>query len=185
MTSVQPDPAVPVNVTADVADAVTGLAAVDAQSEPDWKAEAAKWKETSLKIEARANSAAAEAKANASAAARLREIEDRDLSELQRAQRQVEELSARAAAAERAQLRSSVALEKGLPPQIVGALVGETAEELTAHAEALLAWRGSAAPAVAPQPRPDGSQGAQATSQASIDDARYADWASKVFPGRQ
>jgi hypothetical protein len=144
------------------------------QPEHDWQAEAKKWKETSLKVEARANAAAAEAKANAAAALRLKEIEDRDLSDLQRAQREIEEYKTRAAAAERAQLRTQVALDKGLPPEILAALVGETAEELTAHADSLLAWRGNAAPAPNPVPRPDLSQGATPSPVDASGEALFA-----------
>lgn len=172
----------PANVTADVAGAVPGMAAADTAaatpSETDWKAEAEKWKTFSRQNEERA-------KANAAAAQKLKEIEDRDLSELQRAQKQVEELSARAAAAERAQLRSSVALAKGLPAEVVGALVGDTAEELTAHADALLAWRGNAAPAPVPQPKPDASQGAQPLSPTAAEDADFAQYWAKLRPSNQ
>lgn len=168
MTEPAPDPVVPAEPV-EPAPAAAGI---------DWEAEAKKWKDTSLKIEARAN-------ANAEAARKLKEIEDRDLSELQRAQKQVEELSARAAAAERAQLRSSVALSKGLPAEVVGALVGDTAEELTAHADALLAWRGNAAPAPVPQPRPDPSQGAQPVSPDAAIEADYAAFQAHVFPNRK
>jgi uncharacterized iron-regulated protein len=97
-----------------------------------------------------------QAKANADAAKRLKEIEDRDLSELQKAQRDRDELAAKYADLERASLRSNVALAKGLPPEVAAILSGSTEEELTAHADALLAWRGNVPPTT---PRPDAGQG--------------------------
>jgi hypothetical protein len=110
------------------------------------------------------------AAANADAAKRLREIEDRDLSELQKAQRDRDELAAKYADLERNALRSTVALAKGLPPEVAAILSGSSEEELTAHADALLAWRGSQSPAA---PRPDPSQGPRPTSPELEDDAAY------------
>jgi hypothetical protein len=55
------------------------------------------------------------AQENAEAARKLKEIEDRDLSELQKAQRDREEALTRLQAIEREALRNRVALAKGLP----------------------------------------------------------------------
>lgn len=115
-------------------------------------------------------------------AARLKEIEDRDLSDLQRAQRDVDEYRSRAEAAERAALRREVALNKGIPADLVDTLAGATEEELTAHADRLLAWRGAAAPPLTPQPKPDPSQGAQPLSGQAAEDAEYARYKAQLFP---
>lgn len=152
-----------------------------AQPETDWKAEAEKWKQYSRQNEDRA-------KANADAAKRLKEIEDRDLSELQKAQRDLAEVQARAEKAERAALRSQVALDKGIPADLVETLSGATLEELTSHADRLLAWRAAATPAAsAPtsQPRPDASQGAQALTPEAEIDAAYAPFRARLFPSHQ
>lgn len=118
----------------------------------------------------RARQNEAQAKANADAAKRLKEIEDRDLSELQKAQRDRDELATKYADLERNALRSTVALAKGLPPEVAAILSGSSEEELTAHADALLAWRGSQAPTA---PRPDPSQGPRPASPAMEDEAAY------------
>lgn len=123
----------------------------------------------------RARQNEAQAKANAEAAKRLKEIEDRDLSELQRAQRDRDELAAKYAELERNALRSNVALAKGLPPEVAAILAGSTEDELTAHADALLAWRGTVPPAT---PRPDPGQGPRPSSPEGDEEAEY----KRFFP---
>lgn len=167
MTSTEPTPETPPVVP----DAPAAGAVIDHE------AEARKWKETSLKIEQRANAAAAEAKTLAD---KLKAYEDRDMTELDKLKRDNEEFRLRAETAERARLRADVALSKGIPPEVVGALVGNTAEELTAHADALLAWRGSATPAAPPAPRPDPSQGAQPAS-VNADEALWEQYKPHVL----
>ena len=146
-------------------------------AEKDWQAEAEKWKQFSRQNEDRA-------KANADAAKTLKSIQDRDLSDLDKAKAQIEELQERATIAERARLRSDVALAKGLPAVVVSALTGDTPEELNAAADALIKWRGSAVPATPAAPRPDPSQGAQPVSQTAADDADYARFKALVFPNQ-
>jgi len=118
----------------------------------------------------RARQNEAQAKANADAAKRLKDIEDRDLSELQKAQRDRDEMSKRIDELTRTSLRNQVALTKGLPAEVAAILAGSTEEELTAHADALLAWRGSQVP---PTPRPDPGQGPRPNSPATDEDAVY------------
>lgn len=126
------------------------------------------WKRQARENEARA-------KANADAAKRLKEIEDRDLSELQKAQRDREEALARLQEVEREALRNRVALTKSLPPEIAAILSGANEDELTAHADALLAWRSNQTP---PAPRPDPGQGPRPTTPEMDADAEYA----RFFP---
>jgi len=115
------------------------------------------------------------AKANADAAKRLKEIEDRDLSELQKAQRDRDDLAKRLEQTEREAVRSRVALTKGLPADIAATLNGSSEEELAAHADRLLAWRGNVPPVT---PRPDPGQGARPTTPQADEDAEY----ERFFP---
>ena len=140
----------------------------------DWKAEADKWRHLSQETERKARENAK----------RLKDIEDRDLSELEKANRTLDEYKTRAETAERAALRSAVALAKGLPADVVSALTGDSPEELNAAADALIKWRGSAVPAVPTAPRPDPSQGAQPVSQASADEAEWQQYKALIFPNQ-
>lgn len=72
-------------------------------------------------------------------AAKLREIEDRDKSETQRAQAAAAEAAKRAEAAESRLVRLEVAADKGLTPGQAKRLVGTTREELEADADEILA----------------------------------------------
>jgi len=113
------------------------------------------------------------AKANAAAALKLKEIEDRDLSELQKAQRDREEALTRLQEIEREAVRNRVALAKGLPAEIAATLNGANEEELAAHADRLIAWRGNVPPST---PRPDPGQGPRPTTpeaEALADYYRY------------
>jgi hypothetical protein len=115
------------------------------------------------------------AKANAKAAERLKEIEDRDLSELQKAQRDREEALTRLASIEQEAVRNRVALAKGLPAEIAATLNGANEEELAAHADRLIAWRGNVPPT---SPRPDPGQGPRPSTPLAEEEAEYA----RFFP---
>lgn len=85
------------------------------------------------------------------------EIAKRDrekLSDIERAQAEAEEFRKKWESAEQARIRSEVARSKGVDPEL---LTGSNEEEMQAHAERLLAWRGDK-PAPAPNPNP--AQGA-------------------------
>lgn len=85
------------------------------------------------------------------------EIARRDrekLSDIERAQAEAEEFRKKWESAEQARIRSEVARAKGVDPEL---LTGSSEEEMEAHAERLLAWRGDK-PAPAPNPNP--AQGA-------------------------
>jgi hypothetical protein len=128
------------------------------------------WKQQARKNEA-------QAKANADAAKKLKDIEDRDLSELERLQRDRDELSKKLPATELRAARFEVALDKGLPKELAARLQGSTVEEMAADADALLALM---RPAVN-TPRPDPAQGANTPPQ-SPDDAAYAAFRAVAFP---
>lgn len=97
----------------------------------DWKSEARKW-------EARAKKSHDEAKANAAAAQRLRELEDADKTEGQKAADRATAAEKRAAEAEAKVLRLEIAAEKGLTPAQAKRLMGANREELEADADELL-----------------------------------------------
>ena len=121
------------------------------------------WKRQARENEARA-------KANADAAKRHKEIEDRDLSELQKAQRDREEALNRLQEVEREAVRNRVALTKGLPADIAATLSGSNEEELAAHADRLLAWRSNVPPTT---PRPDPGQGPRPTTPEAEAESEY------------
>lgn len=86
------------------------------------------------------------AKANREAAAlrrRLKDIEDKDKSESQRATEAAQEAVARAEKAERELLRLTIASEKGLTPKQARRLTGDTEDELRADADDLVAEFGT------------------------------------------
>lgn len=141
-------------------------------------AEAEKWKGFSRKHEDNA-------KANAEAARELKEIKDRELPELDRYKRSVEELTRRAEQAERLALRAQVASDKGIPANLVAKLTGGTLDELNAAADELLAWRGNQAPPPPVQPQPDMSQGAQQVPGSVSEDAEYEQYKQFLFPSQQ
>jgi len=114
------------------------------------------------------------AKADADAATKLKEIEDRDLSELEKAQRAAKEYGDELAALKARALRNEVALAKGIPAELAGRLQGETEEELAADADKLLALVGTPKRTL----QPDKGQGARETSAEADADAEYR----KYFP---
>jgi hypothetical protein len=102
-----------------------------APEEPDWKAEAEKWKALSRKHED-------QAKANADAARRLREAEDAEKSELEKATERAATAEKRADESEAKALRYEVAQAKSIPPKLLRFLTGSTREELEQSADELL-----------------------------------------------
>lgn len=100
---------------------------------------------------------------------RLKEFEDRDLSELQKAQRDAADAKERLAQFEQTTLRQRVALEKGLPASLVGRLQGSTEEEMAADADTLMALLGK----TQSTPRPDPGQGPRPSTPAADEAAEY------------
>jgi len=94
--------------------------------------EVKKWRGLSRKHERRA-------KENVEAAKRLKELEDADKTEIERATERAAEAEKKAEAAERKALLYSVASRKGLTETQAKRLVGDTEEELEQDADELLA----------------------------------------------
>lgn len=80
----------------------------------------------------------------------LKEYEDRDKSELQKAIERAEAAEKAAAEASYTAMRTKVAALKGVP---AGSLTGTTEEELIASADELIAWRDTNKPAAPPAPK--------------------------------
>jgi hypothetical protein len=116
-----------------------------ADENTDWKAESRKW-------EARAKENAAKAKVNEGAAQRLKEIEDADKSEAEKAAARAEAAEKRAAEAEAKALRAEVAASKGVPVEL---LSGSTKDEMVAAADSLIKFREEASGPRAPRPDPN------------------------------
>lgn len=97
------------------------------------------------------------AKARAKAKELEEEIAKRDrekLTDIERAQAERDDFKTKWESAEQARIRSDVARTKGVDPEL---LTGASEEEMVAHADRLLAWRGDK-PAAIPNPNP--AQGA-------------------------
>lgn len=112
-----------------------------------------------------------EARKNAEAAqrdleAKIKEFEDRDKTEQQKAEEAAARIAsdldatkASLAAAELNLARTQVAYEKGIPAELVPRLRGDTREELEADADALLEIVGKREPEAPRKPKPVGSLG--------------------------
>lgn len=140
--------------------------APDMGTDPDWRAEAEKWKALSRKHEE-------QSKANADKARQFDELAEAQKSEQQKLADRLADAERKAAEAELRALRADVAQAKGVP---AGLLSGSSAEELEASADALLAFRGEApkAPPV-PSAAGQGKVGAPVGSGAADIDGRIAE----------
>jgi hypothetical protein len=88
-----------------------------------------------------AKKAADDAKAELEAErAKVREFEDRDKSEQEKAEQRASDAEAKAEKAEKKLLRLTVASDKKLPAELAERLQGETKAELEADADKLLNW---------------------------------------------
>lgn len=94
-------------------------------TEVDWKAKAREWERR--------------AKENTKAAERLAQLEEAQKSEAQKLQEARDAAERRATEAEKANLRYRVGLQKGLSATFTEVLMGDTEEEMAAHADRLLA----------------------------------------------
>lgn len=113
----------------------------------------------------------AEKRANA-AEAKLREIEQAEMTDLEKAKAEIERLTADAAKAEAAVTRRQVADEIGLPAEMVEFLTGATAEEMTEQAKRLkVAMTEAAGPK---RPAADPTQGAKPSAAGQLTEADIA-----------
>jgi hypothetical protein len=101
--------------------------------------------------------------------AQLDAIQTANLSEVERAQKAATDAQSRLVEYERTNLRQKVALEKGVPASLVGRLVGDTEDEISADADALLALVNAPT-----SPKPDLSQGARNGSTPSTPGEAFA-----------
>ena len=90
------------------------------------------------------------------ATARLKEIEDANLSEIEKAKRDAEEARTQLAALQRESARARVALEKGVPSDLIEFISGDDEEQMAAKADLLMS-RLNSTPST---PKPDFTQGA-------------------------
>jgi hypothetical protein len=92
-------------------------------------------------------------------AARLKSIEDANLSDLERAQAAAAEAAQELAALRVENVRTRVALAKGVPADLIEFLTGSTEEEVAAKADILISRLNTSG-----TPKPDPSQGAKGTT---------------------
>lgn len=119
--------------------------------------------EKALRAEREARKAAE--KAASDYKAKLDEIEQASLSDLERAQQEAKDATSRLAELERQSLIQRVAIEKGVPANLVDRLRGDTEDDITADADALMALVN------APKsPRPDPTQGGRGEGTQSTGD---------------
>lgn len=100
----------------------------------------------------------AEAKDNRLKAAELDQLKQAQMSELEKAQTAAAEAQKQLAELTKTNLRNSVAIEKGVPADLVDFLTGDSREDIVAKADVLLARIN--APTT---PKPDLSQGGKGT----------------------
>ena len=89
-------------------------------------------------------------------AAKLKEFEDSKLSELERAQKEAAENAAELARLRTENVRSKVAIDKGVPADLIEFLTGDTEGDIAAKADLLMARLNTPG-----TPKPDPSQGAK------------------------
>lgn len=93
--------------------------------------------------------------------ARLKEFEDSKLSDLERAQKEAADNAAELGRLRSENVRSKVALDKGIPADLVEFLTGDTEGDIAAKADLLLARLNTPG-----TPKPDPSQGAKGEATA-------------------
>ena len=100
-------------------------------------------------------------KANAELSAKLKAFEDSKLTELELAKKQADESAAELARLRSENVRNKVALDKGVPADLVEFLTGDTEGDIAAKADLLLARLNTPG-----TPKPDPSQGAKGDANA-------------------
>ena len=108
----------------------------------------------------------------AAAQQKLKKIEDANLSELQKAQRDADEYRAQLDNLRRESDRNRVALEKGVPSDLIEFITGDTAEEMAAKADVLVARLSPASTT----PKPDRTQGTSSPAQKATTADQFAEF---------
>lgn len=109
--------------------------------------------------------------------ARLKAIEDKDKTDLERATARVAELEQSYASEQQQRLRLQVATQHGIPAADLVLLTGTSEEQLTAQAERIAALNAAsaaaqAAPTFAPNPGQHAGNGTPVTPKASVSSGR-------------
>lgn len=117
----------PIEQTTDAVDEAPAQEPKPQAPEVDWKAKAREWERR--------------AKDNKAAADELAELRESQKTEAEKVADRLAVAEKRAADAEAKALRAEIATAKGVPAELLN---GSTAEELEAHADQLLAFRGEA-----------------------------------------
>lgn len=136
--------------------------------EVDWKAKSREWERR--------------AKENKAAADKLAEIEEANKTEAQKLAERLAAAEAKAQAAESRALRSDIAREGGVPPEL---LQGDTEEAMRASLAALLAFKGERRMAMPPAEGVQGNTGrpiGAGTDQLTQDDVKRM-YAAKDYDG--
>lgn len=126
-------------------------------------------------IQAERDARKAAEKLTAELSAKLKQFEDANLSELERTKKAAEESAAELAALRAENVRSRVALDKGVPADLVEFLTGDTEGDIAAKADLLMARLN--APGT---PKPDPSQGAKGDGTALNGDPLLSTIKSKL-----
>lgn len=109
---------------------------------------------------------------------RLDALEQANLTEVEKAQKAAQEAQTALADATRQNLRNKVALEKGVPPDLVDFLSGDSEDEIAAKADVLLKRIGAPT-----NPKPDLSQGARGEASGSGTPAdQFANFLRRQLP---
>jgi hypothetical protein len=114
-------------------------------------------------------------KTAAELSARLKEFEDSKLSDLERAQKEAADNAAELARLRSENVRNKVALDKGVPADLVEFLTGDTEGDIAAKADLLLARLNTPG-----TPKPDPSQGAKGEANALNGDPLLSTIKSKL-----
>lgn len=114
-------------------------------------------------------------KAHAELTAKLKQIEDSQLGDLERAQKEASEAKGELARITKENVRNKVALAKSVPADLLDFLTGDTEDEIAAKADVLMARLN--APTT---PRPDPSQGPSGSALALNGDPLLNDLKNKL-----
>lgn len=113
-------------------------------------------------------------KERAELAARIKELENRDKTESEKQQEELAEARAELASLTAAKTRAEVASAKGIPSDVIAGPASGSEEDLTAFADALIAWRGAGTGPVIPN---EGKTPSRTQSTADV----FADWSTDRF----